>query len=307
MANLRAFETRHPGSTAAIEGANEANLWPVAFNGQTEYAAVALQKDHNAAVKAGPVLAHGPAYATTLGDANQKQYARLGDLSGGADDGNAHICPSSAQTPASAPFPLLVADIPRQTPDTPGKPSVITEGVCCTMPGSDAAWTGVNEDVQAKCVLDCLFDAALDGVQATCLYELLDEPPDPGDADREQHFGLFRNGTPKQTATAVRNLAAILNDAGSGLPGAAPAHAPSGVPATGHSLALARSGGVTDITVWAEPGAFEPPAPARRSPRRPAASRCAWERHTAKSGSSTRWLARRRRKTCRMCPPWRCR
>lgn len=259
MTRIAAFEARHPGATASIEGANETNLWPVTYRGRTGYAAaITLQKDLYAAVKADAVLSHIPVYATTLGGATQEQYRLLGDLSAYTDYGNAHIYPSSAQTPTSAPYPSLVANLPWQTPHTPGKPNVITEGGYYTRPGGDPAWPGVNEEVQAKYTLSYLLDAAALGVRATYLYELLDERPDPKGADREQHFGLFHaDGTPKKAAVAIHNLTTIMADTGSGAPGAKPAYTLSGMPATGHSLALSKSDGATLIAVWAEPGLWD--------------------------------------------------
>jgi hypothetical protein len=49
------------------------------------------------------------------------------------------------------------------------------------------------------------------GVRRTFVYELLDEKPDPGLVDPEQHFGLLRQDlSPKPAFTALRTLVAAL-------------------------------------------------------------------------------------------------
>ena len=47
------------------------------------------------------------------------------------------------------------------------------------------------------------------GARRTFIYELLDEKPDPGLADLQQHFGLLRNDfSPKPAFTAIKTLIA---------------------------------------------------------------------------------------------------
>jgi hypothetical protein len=49
------------------------------------------------------------------------------------------------------------------------------------------------------------------GVRRTFLYELLDEKPDPGLTDMQQHFGLLRNdGSPKPAFLAIQRLIGVL-------------------------------------------------------------------------------------------------
>jgi hypothetical protein len=56
-----------------------------------------------------------------------------------------------------------------------------------------------------------LLSAFAAGVRRTFVYELLDEQPDPGLGDPEQHFGLLRNDlSPKPAFTAVRTLLAAV-------------------------------------------------------------------------------------------------
>ncbi len=251
VARLDGFAARLPGALAAVEGSNEVNLWPVGYAGLTGLAAAAaLQRALYAAVKGDSHLAGIPVYATTLGGGSQAQYAQLGNLSGAADFGNAHVYPQGSLSPGA----YMAAELAWETPDTPGKPSVVTEGGYFTMPGV-AAWEGVSQDVQARYTLDYVMDAAAQGVAATYLYELLDERPDPGNTDREQHFGLFNNdGSPKPVARALHALTSILadpNDPAATATGIAATAAT--LPAGAHTLQLAKASGARDIVVWAEP------------------------------------------------------
>ena len=248
---LDGFAAKLPGALAAVEGSNEVNLWPVSFNGLSGLAAAAaLQKAFYTAVKADAQLQSIPVLNTTLGGASQAQYAQLGTLSACCDYGNTHIYPQGTQTPND----YIAANVTWSTPDTPGKPTVITEGGYFTMPGV-AAWEGVSPDVQARYTLDYVLDAAAQGIPATYLYELLDERPDAGNTDREQHFGLFyNNGTPKPAATALHNLTTILADPNDSVATVAGASfTVSKLPSSGHVMEVTKANGASDIVVWAEP------------------------------------------------------
>ena len=63
-----------------------------------------------------------------------------------------------------------------------------------------------------------LLDAFGLGARRTFIYELLDEKPEPGLTDSQQHFGLLRNDfSPKPAFTAIRNLiAAVRQSPGAG-------------------------------------------------------------------------------------------
>lgn len=77
-----------------------------------------------------------------------------------------------------------------------------------------AATTGqppVSEQAAAVYMPRALVDAYGAGVRRTFIYELLDEKPDPGGIDPEQHFGLLRADlTRKPAFTAIKNLTAAL-------------------------------------------------------------------------------------------------
>lgn len=69
----------------------------------------------------------------------------------------------------------------------------------------------VTEATAADYTVRALLDAQRLGIARTYLYELMDEKPDSGLTDPEQHYGLVRaDGTVKPAYTAVQNLLADL-------------------------------------------------------------------------------------------------
>ncbi|TLU72542.1 carbohydrate-binding domain-containing protein, partial [Lichenicoccus roseus] len=236
----------------AVEGPNEVNLTSdFSWNGSSTLgAAAAYQSALYAAVEATPDLAKDAVYSLTLGGVGASGYAGLGNLSAAATDGNMHVYYQNGLPPAST----LQYALGLATTSTPSDPTVITETNYTSAPMISGS---VSVDVQARYDLDLLMDATKDGVQATFLYELLDEQVDPKDTNNEDHFGLFNaDGTPKEVATAIHNLMATLSDTGSAAstftPGAL-AYTISGLPASGDTLLMEKSNGAFDLVVWAEP------------------------------------------------------
>jgi hypothetical protein len=69
----------------------------------------------------------------------------------------------------------------------------------------------VSEEAAAVYLPRLLLTAFGAGVQRTLVYELLDEKPDSGLANPEQHFGLLRNDlSPKPAFSAIRTLIAAF-------------------------------------------------------------------------------------------------
>jgi hypothetical protein len=198
-----------PGSVIAVEGPNEINNSPVTYNGvsglqgalnlQTAlysmvHASSALQGvavDYFTGYDAGGV-AVGPNPATTPGL---------------ADYDTQHPYPNNGSPPAGtvSRSQALVNEQPATGP------AVYTETGYSTNGGTSG---GVNQDVQAKYTLDLLMDAAKDGIAHTDLYQLMDAYQ-PGSPQGDDGFGLFNpSNQPKEAATAIHNLTAILADAG---------------------------------------------------------------------------------------------
>jgi hypothetical protein len=90
------------------------------------------------------------------------------------------------------------------------------------------------------------------GVRRTFLYELVDEKPDPGLAEPEQHFGLLRNDlSPKPTFTAVQTMIrAIQEPAGAALRGGFEWHVDGPGKDEVEQLTLERRDGSHVIALW---------------------------------------------------------
>lgn len=87
------------------------------------------------------------------------------------------------------------------------------------------------------------------GVRRTFVYELLDEKPDPGLLDPEQHFGLLRQDfTPKPAYTAIQTLIRVLRSTGGGR--TAPARLRVSAEGAVERLTLERRDGSQVIALW---------------------------------------------------------
>jgi hypothetical protein len=254
----------YPSSTASVEGRNEVNCWRGLWNNGLGLPGILQdQKALEAAIHGDSYLKGVPVLNLTLCYPSKALYSSLGNMTGAADAGSAHIYAPYGQPPFYDWNGIYaVSAIP-----TPGLPMVITETGYTTL---TSATSSVDEAVQAKYTLDIYADAAKSGAQRTYLYELLDLLPD---LDYQHHFGLFRNdGTPKPAAVAVHNLTTILADtvAPQGPTGSL-TYTVSNVPQQGNTFLLQKDSGAYDIVVWNEPQLWnyrtkqESPAPAAQS------------------------------------------
>ncbi len=74
---------------------------------------------------------------------------------------------------------------------------------------------GVSESAAGKYIPRLLLHYFNRGLVRSYLYEFADEKPDAEFKDMEQHFGLIRrDGSPKPTFTALKNLITVLKDPG---------------------------------------------------------------------------------------------
>lgn len=247
--------TAAPDGIAAVEGPNEIDNFPISYNGlKGDAAGLAAQQAIYAHVHGNAHLKGVPVY-----DLTGYGIAHVDTRAGAADFVNHHVYPQNGDQPAynaNGAFWLAWAINSVRKYQLP---IVLTEFGYFSSP--QAGWNslGVDEATQAKGVLNGLFDAASLGVTRTYLYELLDEKPDPQHANNEMHYGLFRNDhTPKPSASAIRNLTAILraNSAnipvGAGSPNASSSCVLSGMPQSARSLLLTRSDGRYFIALWNE-------------------------------------------------------
>ena len=194
-----------PSIVAYVEGPNESDYAPQYYNGLSGLPATQAEMQAlYASVKGDAQLAGVPVIQTSF--ANVSNFAVYGAQPGTADLANVHLYFGTGNNPgATNQIGTLVQDAQIVTP---GAPTIATEAGYYTMQGDPS---GVSQIVQAKYMLDLLFDDWNAGITATVLFELVDEQPDPGNTTLNDHFGLFNTDwTPKPAAIALHNLMTIL-------------------------------------------------------------------------------------------------
>jgi len=105
------------------------------------------------------------------------------------------------------PEPALQQALIERRNTTPQRPAVFTETGYHNAMNATTGQAPVPENVAATYIPRLLMTAFGAGVKRTFLYELVDEKPDPGLIDPEQHFGLLRNDlSPKPAFTAIQTM-----------------------------------------------------------------------------------------------------
>lgn len=227
----------------AVEGPNEVNTDPDAFNGLHGAAGVeAEQRLIYAMTKADPKLAGASVYDFSV--LQGTPAGAYGGMSSFADFNNVHAYGS----PGVPPSWILPYEVAHNT-IAGAKPVVITETGAETM-----AADGVNQAVQARFDIEALLDAWQLGVKRTYLYNLQDWASGANATNFSAHYGLYNtDGTIKQAGTAVHNLTSILSAHGAAAPSTAALPCVlSGLPYYGHQQVFAQAGGVSDIVLWNE-------------------------------------------------------
>jgi len=179
--------------------------------------------------------------------ANLATFDPSPSLAGQADDANIHVYPGGGRAIGPA-----IANTERSAYGAgASSPVVITETGYSTDPNAP---NGVSQTVQAQQIINGLLEAYQDGVSTTYLYELLDEKPDPSNANPQMHYGLFTNSnTPKIAAVALHNLTTLLADTGTAAASFTTTPLAAAI-TTGntadHSMTFEKSDGEYDIAIW---------------------------------------------------------
>jgi hypothetical protein len=246
---LRPLAKKYPGMIDAVEGFNEVDHAPVSFNGQSGIeGSRAAQSALYAGVKNDPALKQLPVFDLTGADWPDAGAKR-------ADFANVHLYAQNGNPPGAW-FNGAAQDAQKR-----GIPLVVTEFGYASNPQSGWMVIGVDERTQAKGIMLGIFHSLALNIKRTYIYELLDQKPDPLMKDIQQHFGLFRvDYQPKASAIALHNLAKILNDP---LPkgGVIPIEDfnldTALLPATVHSLVIAKTDGTRLIAIWNDAGIWD--------------------------------------------------
>ena len=191
------------GSIEAFEGPNEMDVsnmpnWAsVDRNYQMAiYQSVQEMPDAGSMAVIGPSLAmagNGPA---------------LGDISRYMNYGNLHPYPAG-----QAPSVIFPQQPQMAQAVSSSLPVIITETGYHNALNDHRDQPGVSEAAAAKYIPRLFLEDFSHGIFRTYLYELMDEKPDPGLTDEQQHWGLLRvDGSEKPAFTAMKNLISELSD-----------------------------------------------------------------------------------------------
>ncbi len=203
---LAVVRNRLRGAVDALEDPNEfdrfggmANWWsPLAAYDRQLYEKVKADRS----LRSVPVI--GPSFA------GFDAPAKLGDQQRWLDIGNIHPY-TGGQVPAP---PHTDSELRRGGEISARKPIWATEAGfnnALREPRSTWAQPPVSEAAGAVYTLETLLEHFRSGIARTYLYELIDEVPDPKDANPEEHFGLLRsNFSPKPAFTALKNLLELV-------------------------------------------------------------------------------------------------
>jgi hypothetical protein len=201
------------GAVDAVEGPNEFDM-----RGHPNWAAELREYQQRlyGAIKADPSLAALPVIGPSI--VQRTHQEALGDISSVLDYGNIHPYPYG-----EPPEGNLSSYLGRAAANSGAEPVIATESGYHTALNWGGEHPPVSEDAMATYIPRIFLDYFGRGISRTFSYELVDEKPDPANADREENFGLLRNDfSPKPAFVALRNTIAILADPG-------PAFAPESV------------------------------------------------------------------------------
>lgn len=193
------------GAAEAVEGPNEFDA-----QGGPDWAAQLsdYQQRLYSAIKSDPSLASLPVVGPSIVQHGNQET--LGDISGALDYGNFHPYPDG-----DAPEGNLSSELAHTTANSGAKPVMATETGYHTALNWDGEHRPVSEEAMATYMPRLFLEYFRQGVARTFSYELLDEFPDPGNADRESNFGLLRNDLSEKPAfVALHNTIETLEDPG---------------------------------------------------------------------------------------------
>jgi hypothetical protein len=205
---LEAVKSDLLGSADGLEGPNEYST-----SGDPEWAAHlrAYQQRLYELANADPALASLPVLGPSIVHNDQ---AALGDVSAYLDEGNIHSYPEG-----EAPQYKLEYFLKQAALNSASKPIVATEtgytNALNWTPSGPGEQKPISEAAAAVYMPRLYLEYWSRGIARTYAYQLVDEHPDPGLTNREEHFGLLQNNlSMKPAATAVENLTALLGDPG---------------------------------------------------------------------------------------------
>jgi hypothetical protein len=194
--------TSFPNAVHSMEGANEWNL-----DGGSNWASEL--RNHQTriwnAAKANPRPCSKPVVGPALG--MRKGYEEFGNQSAIMDWGNIHL-----YTGGFVPGYRTDDVIAEERRVCGSKPIILTETGWHNAKNYKGTHNYTPEDVAGVYSPRLLLEYFVRNVPKMSIYEIIDEPADPGMTDHEAHFGLLRTDwSPKPAFVSLANLNVIMN------------------------------------------------------------------------------------------------
>lgn len=241
---IEAVKTELSGSVEAVEGPNE---FSTSGDANWKPDLIAYQEQLYEKIKGDPALSSLPVIGPSIVHGDQHE---LGDISGFLDYGNIHSYPEG-----NAPEFRMGSNVEHAEYNSGAKPIVATE----TGYTNATNWTPVgpgenkpiSEEAAGTYVPRLFFEYFTRHIARTFSYELVDQHPNPGLDEREDHFGLLRNDLSEKPAfVALKNTIDILEDPGPTIsPGSLEYTLSAGGP-TLHSSLLEKRDGTFYLALW---------------------------------------------------------
>lgn len=202
---LSTLKTKVPRAAEAVEGPNE-----YSYSGDRQWAPHlrTYQQRLHAAIKGDPTTSHLPVLAPSL--ISPQDHFDLGNLTSALDFGNKHSYPS-----ADMPEANIQDEIAMAGNVSGNRPVYVTESGYHNALNTTSGHRPISEEGAATYLPRMYLEYFRRGIPRTFAYELIDEWPDPAKKNLEANFGLLRNDYSEKPAfRSLKNLIALLSDAG---------------------------------------------------------------------------------------------
>jgi hypothetical protein len=241
------------GVVASLEGPNEFDI-----QGQEHWSGPLrdYQRRLYEGARSRPGLANLPVLGPSLVEWDSR--AELGDVSRWLDYGNVHPYPGGAAPDRNEQLEEVLSLASR---NSAAKPVQATETGYHNALATDSRHLPASEQAAAVYMPRLYLDYFRRGIARTYAYELVDEWPDPGRADRESAFGLLRNDFSEKPAyVGLERLLALLSDRGPQFDAAPLDYRLEGAGPSVRQLLLQKRDGRHYLVLWRAVSVWDPAA-----------------------------------------------
>lgn len=243
----------HPGDSTPLSDSPDSSLY------WGKYIQAATQ-DTYTALKSDPATAGIPVYGPSL--TSEQAYTAVGDLSASIDSSTVHWYLAGRHPETDGWGDNGYGSRGYTVHSLAGRQSV-RDPVVTTEGGYSNAveqnFDNASEEVTARYLPRLFLHAFNGGFKRFCMYELVDEWPNPEKDDAEKNFGLLRNDLSEKPAyVALKNLTGLLKDAGSSFTPGSLDYSLSGETEEVHHTLLQKRDGRFYLVLWIGKPSYDP-------------------------------------------------